>query len=62
MLNAANEVAVEAFLDMKIAFPQISTIVGQTMARLQGDGDLDLDSLLEVDEEARKIAGSLIPA
>ena len=61
VLNAANEVAVAAFLDMKIAFPQISAIVEQTMARIEGDADHDLDSLIEVDEEARKIADSLIP-
>jgi 1-deoxy-D-xylulose-5-phosphate reductoisomerase len=61
VLNAANEVAVAAFLDMRIAFPQISSIVEQTMDRLQSGVDLDLDGLIEVDEEARKIAESLIP-
>jgi 1-deoxy-D-xylulose-5-phosphate reductoisomerase len=61
VLNAANEVAVAAFLEMRIAFPQISSIVGQTMERLESGVELDLDGLIEVDEEARKIARSLIP-
>ncbi|MBT8353007.1 MAG: 1-deoxy-D-xylulose-5-phosphate reductoisomerase, partial [Desulfofustis sp.] len=61
VLNAANEVAVAAFLDMRIAFPQISAIVEQTMDRIESGVDLDLDGLIEIDEEARKIAESLIP-
>jgi 1-deoxy-D-xylulose-5-phosphate reductoisomerase len=61
VLNAANEVAVAAFLDMRIAFPQISSIVEQTMNGLDSGVDLDLDGLIDIDEEARKIAESLIP-
>ena len=61
VLNAANEVAVAAFLDMRIAFPQISTIVERTMEHIDSGVDLDLNGLIEVDEEARKIAESLIP-
>ena len=61
VLNAANEVAVAAFLDMRIAFPQISSIVEQTMDRIESGVDLDLNGLIEIDEEARKIAESLIP-
>ena len=60
VLNAANEVAVAAFLDMKIDFPQIAAIVGQTMARIEGDRDMDLEVLLEADREARNLAQSLI--
>jgi 1-deoxy-D-xylulose-5-phosphate reductoisomerase len=61
VLNAANEVAVAAFLEVRISFPQISSIVEQTMARIEGGADLDLDNLIEADSEARKIAESLIP-
>ena len=60
VLNAANEVAVAAFLDMKIDFPRIAAIVGQTMAAVEGGTDLDLDALLQADGEARKFAQSLI--
>ncbi len=61
VLNAANEVAVAAFLDMRISFPQISTIVEQTMSSLENGQDLDLAGLIEADGEARKLAESLIP-
>lgn len=61
VLNAANEVGVAAFLDMRIAFPQISSIVEQTMDRIESGVDLDLDGLIEIDNEARKVAESLIP-
>ncbi len=61
VLNAANEVAVAAFLEVRISFPQISSIVEQTMARIEGGADLDLENLIEADSEARKIAESLIP-
>ncbi len=60
VLNAANEVAVAAFLDMKIDFPRIASIVGQTMAQIEGPMDMDLAVLIEADREARKVAQSLI--
>jgi 1-deoxy-D-xylulose-5-phosphate reductoisomerase len=61
VLNAANEVAVAAFLDMRISFPQISSIVEETMSSLENGQDLDLAVLIEADGEARKLAESLIP-
>ncbi len=61
VLNAANEEAVAAFLDMKISFPQIAAIVEQTMAQIEGPGDPDLQELIEADGEARKLAQSLMP-
>lgn len=61
VMNAANEEAVAAFLDMKISFPQISAIVEKTMAQITGGADLDLAELIEADGEARILARSLIP-
>ena len=61
VMNAANEEAVAAFLDMKISFPQISAIVEKTMAQINGGADLDLAELIEADGEARILARSLIP-
>lgn len=60
VLNAANEVAVAAFLEMKVDFTRIAAIVGQTMAAIEGGTDLDLDTLIQADSEARKFAQSLI--
>ena len=53
VLNAANEVAVAAFLDRRIGFVDISRIVAETMAVIhQGDED-SLDDILAADEAAR---------
>ncbi|MEE4165530.1 MAG: 1-deoxy-D-xylulose-5-phosphate reductoisomerase [Desulfocapsaceae bacterium] len=60
VMNAANEVAVAAFLDRQIAFPRIPEIVEKTMAQVQGGSDVVLDDLLEADRDARLAAGSLI--
>ncbi len=60
VMNGANEVAVAAFLDGKIAFPRISTVVEQTMSRVQGGSDSVLDDLLEADKNARLTADGLI--
>jgi len=64
VLNAANEVAVEAFLDRAIAFPAITAIVEQTLdraaAELAGIAPGDLDSVMYLDSRARQIARSLI--
>jgi 1-deoxy-D-xylulose-5-phosphate reductoisomerase len=60
VLNAANEEAVAAFLDLRISFPDIPAIVEQTMARVSGGSDLKLAELLEADSEARAFAQSLI--
>lgn len=60
VLNAANEVAVEAFLDKRISFLKISAVVEETMARVQGGSDSVLSDLLEADENARLAAHELI--
>jgi len=60
VLNAANEVAVAAFLDMQISFPQIPVIVEQTMAEVGGGDDMDLTGLLAADTEARRYAQGLV--
>jgi 1-deoxy-D-xylulose-5-phosphate reductoisomerase len=55
--NAANEVAVRAFLDRRIGFLDIATVVEETLARVQGSAARDLDDLIAADEEARRLAG-----
>ena len=60
VLNAANEVAVEAFLGCTISFPAIAAIVEQTVSAIEGGSDRDLDGLLEADSEARALAFQLI--
>jgi 1-deoxy-D-xylulose-5-phosphate reductoisomerase len=56
VLNAANEIAVEAFLAGRLAFLDIAPVVAETLARC-GDGDeMDLQAVLAADREARTIA------
>ncbi len=60
VLNAANEVAVGAFLDRKIAYTGIVSTVEKTMRSVPCQGDPGLDDLFAADTEARAIAQQLI--
>ncbi len=60
VLNAANEVAVAAFLDKKIAFLAIPDVIRQTLAAISDSTLTDLDSVLDVDRKARCYAESLV--
>jgi 1-deoxy-D-xylulose-5-phosphate reductoisomerase len=61
--NAANEVAVDAFRNGRIAFLEIAAVVEETLGTFQGAPAQDLDELSEADAEARQIAhGALSPA
>lgn len=57
-LNAANEVAVDAFLQRRIGFMDIPTVVGETLHRLPGEGveGWEVAQLLEADRRARQVA------
>ncbi len=59
VMNAANEIAVDAFLNDKIAFPQIAEIVAATMERVNTGSDSVLDDILQADAEARRVAEEL---
>ncbi len=54
VLNAANEVAVDAFLKDKIGFLEIAERVESTMAAWQNHQDPTLEELIAVDNEIRK--------
>jgi len=58
VLNAANEVAVEAFVNRKISFPQISEIVRRAIERHQVVSHPTLEQLLAADTWARQEAAS----
>ena len=60
ILNAANEVAVAAFLAERVGFLEIAAIVADTMARYAPDAPQTLDAVLAVDAEARAIAGERV--
>lgn len=60
VLNSANEVAVAAFLEKKISFPQISETVARTMDTIQDGNEDSLEDILNADEAARRKATELI--
>jgi 1-deoxy-D-xylulose-5-phosphate reductoisomerase len=60
VLNAANEVAVAAFLDQRLPFMGIYPIIDQTLNRHSGGNGADLGQLIEADRWAREMARYLI--
>lgn len=64
VLNAANEVAVEAFLQRRLGFLQIAELVEETLAAADRDGvatlGSDLAAVLEADATARRLASNLL--
>jgi 1-deoxy-D-xylulose-5-phosphate reductoisomerase len=60
VLNAANEVAVHAFLDGRLSFPGIEAVVEDALAALDHVPVRSLDDVFAVDGEARRHAGARI--
>jgi 1-deoxy-D-xylulose-5-phosphate reductoisomerase len=56
--NAANEVAVAAFLDRRIGFLEIPPLVEDALSLVDGAPARDLPELVEADAEARRLAGA----
>ncbi len=54
--NAANEVAVAAFLDGRLPFLAIADVVAEALAAVDGEAARDLDDLVDADAEARRAA------
>jgi 1-deoxy-D-xylulose-5-phosphate reductoisomerase len=54
--NAANEVAVAAFLEGRIGFLEIAAVVEETLARADGAPARDLADLVAADSDARRLA------
>lgn len=62
ILNAANEIAVEAFLQEKIGFMDISSLVKATLDKVDMKAPQSLSMVFDVDREARIAARELIGA
>jgi 1-deoxy-D-xylulose-5-phosphate reductoisomerase len=60
ILNAANEVAVQAFLERKIGFRSIDRLIARVMDALPHGEITDIGALLEQDRHARRTAQSFI--
>jgi 1-deoxy-D-xylulose-5-phosphate reductoisomerase len=59
-LNAANEVAVHAFLEGRLPFLDIGAVIETTLERLPARQIHSFDSLADADSEARRVAGELV--
>ena len=60
VLNAANEVAVHAFLDGELRFPGIAEVIERTLGELQARPVRHFSDLYAADAEARRLAGELV--
>ncbi|GAA4512450.1 1-deoxy-D-xylulose-5-phosphate reductoisomerase [Sphingobacterium thermophilum] len=60
VMNAANEVAVEAFLHDEISFLGMSDVIEETLCHIKNTNNLNLDDYIAVDLESRKVARDLI--
>ncbi len=56
ILNAANEVAVAAFLERQITFVQIPQLIEQVLSQMPSCSQYTLDEILQIDAEARIMA------
>ena len=60
VLNAANEVAVQAFLAGRCSFLAIAEVVERALERLSGVGIRSLAEVRQVDQESRRVAAALL--
>jgi 1-deoxy-D-xylulose-5-phosphate reductoisomerase len=62
VLNAANEIAVHAFLAGRLPFLGIPAVIEETLARLPARPVRAFESLYDADHEARAVAGEMVQA
>ena len=62
VLNAANEIAVEAFLAARLPFTAIARVIADTMAALPARAAASLDDVLAADDQARRFAAARVLA
>ena len=59
VLNAANEVAVDKFLNRQIKFSQIAELIDKALNNIENHSDPDIDTIFDCDEKTRKFVGNL---
>ena len=62
ILNAANEIAVQAFLDQRIGFRQIDQLIDRVMQVVTPEAIDSIAALMELDQRTRQLAESFIPS
>ncbi|MFZ5540923.1 MAG: 1-deoxy-D-xylulose-5-phosphate reductoisomerase [Pseudomonadota bacterium] len=60
VLNAANEIAVEAFLERRLSFVSIATVIEATLGRVAAATPQSVDEVLAIDAEARSAAARVV--
>jgi 1-deoxy-D-xylulose-5-phosphate reductoisomerase len=60
VLNAANEIAVHAFLEGRLRFLEIPAVIEQALAELGSEPVYSFESLYEADRHARELAGEAV--
>lgn len=60
VFNAANEIAVDAFVNKRIGFTDIWKVVGETMDRHEWNAGKTLDELIAADAGAREVATGVV--
>ncbi|MCU4482106.1 1-deoxy-D-xylulose-5-phosphate reductoisomerase [Acinetobacter ursingii] len=60
ILNAANEIAVEAFLNLKIKFTSIPEVVEHTLNHVQNGSAQSIEAILDTDRLARDVAHQFV--
>jgi 1-deoxy-D-xylulose-5-phosphate reductoisomerase len=60
VLNAANEIAVHAFLEGRLRFNDISRVIEQTLSELPAEPVRAFESLYEADRQARDLASEAV--
>lgn len=58
VLNAADEVAVAAFLDGRLPFTRIAPLIDDAVARWGSEVEPDLEALIALDDEVRRVLGA----
>ncbi|MDP1978081.1 1-deoxy-D-xylulose-5-phosphate reductoisomerase [Undibacterium sp.] len=61
ILNASNEIAVQAFLEKRIGFRMINQIIERTLCKVVATETPDLESILACDAEARRVTEAMLP-
>ena len=59
ILNAANEVAVEKFINKKIKFSQISQLIKEALNKIENHSDPDIETIFDCDKKTRNFIRDL---
>ena len=60
ILNAANEIAVEAFLGGRLRFTGIAPVIAETLSRVAAAGAASLEQVMDADARARRAAAQCV--